>query len=254
MASSHSLRGFKVKNAVAIVEVDRAQEWASKIGVLLAKTAQSVIETGLAYIAAKRALDDGEWLRMFDSHPECVTDPLRCSVSSANKFMAIAYKKVLCNSEHVPNLPASWSILYELSRVPDPTLERAIEDGTVRPDMERRDVKALLPPPKPRKPRKPRAQPVDPDPTPPEPEPDPAPEPPVISTPTPVPETPDIEGETEISPELYRTSYIIRADQAVKFAFWQDEAQVPDEKMVEWAEFVAETWAKLALKLKERMK
>jgi hypothetical protein len=81
----------------------------------------------------------------------------------------------------VSHLPASWGTLYELSRVPDPDLEQAINDGIVRPDMARSEAQKLLPPPSPRAPRK------DPEPAPPrddpprrrDPEPEPEPEPPL---------------------------------------------------------------------------
>jgi hypothetical protein len=74
------------------------------------------------------------------------------------------------------------------------------------------------------------------------------------ATPGPVPETPELDGSTtEISPELYRTSYVIRADQAAKFAFWQDEAPTPDAKMVEWAKYVAQRWTELAQRLEKQL-
>jgi hypothetical protein len=38
------------------------------------------------------------------------------------------------------HLPASWGTLYELTKLDDATFEEKIADGTIRPDMERRDI------------------------------------------------------------------------------------------------------------------
>ena len=51
-------------------------------------------------------------------------------------------------------LPPSWGTLYELAKLPNEVLLTKIEDGAVRPDMERRDVAALL-----NRPKKPAAPP-----------------------------------------------------------------------------------------------
>jgi hypothetical protein len=58
-------------------------------------------------------------------------------------FMAIASNPLLTNTNHGSSLPSSPHTLYELSRVPAARLLAAIEDGTVHPQMERRDAIAL---------------------------------------------------------------------------------------------------------------
>jgi len=45
-------------------------------------------------------------------------------------------------------LPPSWRTLYQLTRVPEKKLVAKIADGTINPKTERKDVQALLPPPK----------------------------------------------------------------------------------------------------------
>lgn len=57
--------------------------------------------------------------------------------------MAIAANPVLADPTHVSSLPPSWGTLYELSRLDEPVLLKAIQDCRVHPKMERKDVAAL---------------------------------------------------------------------------------------------------------------
>jgi hypothetical protein len=54
--------------------------------------------------------------------------------------MAIAADPKLANVAHGPLLPPHWRTLYELTKLDDATFEEKIADGTIRPDMERRDI------------------------------------------------------------------------------------------------------------------
>jgi len=58
--------------------------------------------------------------------------------------MKIAEHPVLSNTNHGSFLPTSWRTLYELTRIPEPVLERAIADGMVHPAMERKHVAPML--------------------------------------------------------------------------------------------------------------
>jgi len=53
--------------------------------------------------------------------------------------------------------------------------------------------------------------------------------------------------------ERYKFAYFNRAADAAHFAFWPDEAPMPDQKMLDWAQAVIDEWTKLILLLKERM-
>jgi hypothetical protein len=64
--------------------------------------------------------------------------------STARKLMTIARHPVLSNRSHVNVLPASWGTLYALAtKLPAELLEAKIADGTITPEIERKDV-ALL--------------------------------------------------------------------------------------------------------------
>jgi hypothetical protein len=55
--------------------------------------------------------------------------------------------------------------------------------------------------------------------------------------------------DADATPEQYRFAYFNRANDAMRFAFWQDAAPAPDQEMVEWADVVIEKWTELRGKL-----
>jgi hypothetical protein len=117
------------------------QGWADKINMDLAHTVAGIIKTGDDLCAAKRALKHGKWERLFDKHS--LERPVPLSIGTAQRFMKISQHPVLSNTAHGPLLPGSWRTLYELSRVPTRVLRKALTDGRISPDMERRSAEAL---------------------------------------------------------------------------------------------------------------
>jgi hypothetical protein len=99
---------------------------------------QNIFEVGRMLIEAKLKLDHGAFLEM-------VNGQLPFGEDAAQRLMAVARNPLLSNADHGRLLPPSWQTLYELSRVPEPTLQRALTDGTVTPAMERAEARALMP-------------------------------------------------------------------------------------------------------------
>jgi hypothetical protein len=62
---------------------------------------------------------------------------------TADMLIKIALDKTISNEKHVSHLPTSWGTLYQLTKIPD--LKKAIEEGKIHADMQRKDVKALIP-------------------------------------------------------------------------------------------------------------
>ncbi len=64
------------------------------------------------------------------------------SIGTAERIMSIRQNALLVDakSAHVPILPPSWGTLYQLAALPEDTLKRALADGKVHADMERKDV------------------------------------------------------------------------------------------------------------------
>ena len=124
------------------------KEHASRINEAWQKTVDGVVETGLRILDARHgpnAPEHGQFEKM-------LTEDLHFSAPTGRKLMAIASNKVLSNRTHVNALPASWGTLYELNVIANKgyDLEAGIQGGAIHPKMERKDVKALLPPPEPR--------------------------------------------------------------------------------------------------------
>lgn len=119
------------------------QEWVHKIK--FSAAAAAVIATGQSLEKAKDDLGHGNFMTMFAEHPKHVNEPLYFSVSTADKLMSIGRHALLSNSDYSPNLPAAWTILYTLTKVPDKYLLRGFDNGVIRPDMKGKDVKLLLP-------------------------------------------------------------------------------------------------------------
>jgi hypothetical protein len=112
------------------------QDYAEEISRTWQRAVASIIETGLLIVEAKGNLAHGEFIAMIE------TDlPFR--PRTAQRLMGIAKHPVISNATHVSLLPPSWGTLYELTQLPDETLEIRIADGTINPGMERKDALAL---------------------------------------------------------------------------------------------------------------
>lgn len=107
--------------------------WAEKITAAWQKSVEAVLETGRALIQAHDELDHGQWEAM-------ISLELPFDSSTARRLIKIARHEVLSNRAHVHALPPSWGTLYELSKLPASTLEAKINDGTITPKLERKEV------------------------------------------------------------------------------------------------------------------
>src|SRR5262245_50286040 len=127
----------RVAMALVPVRTDLAQQWANKINRTLGDAVAAIIATGQALIAAKhdKALRHGGWERMFKGHKEAVANPVPFGAETARNFMRIAEHPLLANPNHGWVLPSSWRTLYELTKVPEATLRRALTDGRITPAM-----------------------------------------------------------------------------------------------------------------------
>src|SRR5262245_28158895 len=54
--------------------------------------------------------------------------------------MKVARHPILSNTAHARLLPPSWMALYELTKLPEEELVAYLNDGTIHPKMERKDV------------------------------------------------------------------------------------------------------------------
>lgn len=111
---------------------DRAG-WAQAINDIWTTAAEAFIGAGRELADAKAALAHGEFEAMVESD-------LPFGPRTARMLMTIAGDRRIADRKPVSDLPASWGVLYQLTRLDDETLSRAFDDGAIKPDMKRADV------------------------------------------------------------------------------------------------------------------
>ena len=120
--------------AIICDQTYEVEAWARRIGGAWQKSIDAIFETGRLISEAKAALPHGAFGKMIEND-------LPFGADAAQRLMAIAADTKLTNAEHVRHLPPSWGTLYELSKLDTETFTRRIKEGTIRPDMLRREVK-----------------------------------------------------------------------------------------------------------------
>jgi hypothetical protein len=110
--------------------------WSNAIHDSWRQSTQCIIETGRLLLHAQEELDRDVFRAM----------RLPFGKRTRERLMAIAAHPFLAT--HVSQLPPSWGTLYELTRLPDQILLAKLEDGTIHPDLERKEATALLNRPK----------------------------------------------------------------------------------------------------------
>ena len=110
-------------------------EWVEIIRNDLSRAVEGIIAAGEHLQQAKYQLDHGRFLPLLRS--------IGLHERTAERLMKIASNVVLANPTHGSRLPTSMRTLYELSTLPPKMLEAKIIDGTITPDIERKDVERL---------------------------------------------------------------------------------------------------------------
>jgi len=121
---------------------DTARRYSLQIREAWQKSVSGIIETGQLLNAAKAELGEKSWRWLCSkSNP----DRVPFTHATAVKIATIARHTLIASGSHVNHLPQSWGTLYELTRLPDHILTRSLADGRIRPETQRKDIKALLP-------------------------------------------------------------------------------------------------------------
>src|ERR1700730_16922526 len=123
--------------AVAEIEPHTAPEFAQRINACWRRSREDLVEAGRLLCAAKEALDHGEFQAMIESS-------LDFKQRMAEMLMSIYRDPRLSNPQHVALLPNTVGTLYELTRLKDDAFAARIADGTIRPDMERKEAETLV--------------------------------------------------------------------------------------------------------------
>jgi N6-adenosine-specific RNA methylase IME4 len=107
--------------------------WAAKITAAWQSSFAGIIECGRLLVSAKEQLDHGEWLRMIEGE-------LPFKRTTAQSLMKIGQDERITKGQHVGLLPPHWGTLVELTRLPDDVFAAKIADGTIHPEMQRKDI------------------------------------------------------------------------------------------------------------------
>ena len=97
---------------------------------------ENILTAGRLLIEAKTKLPPGTFQVM-------IKTKLPFSPRTAQMLMCIAEHPVISDANHGSHLPPSWRTLYELTKIPHKMLLAKIADGTIRADLERKDVAKL---------------------------------------------------------------------------------------------------------------
>jgi N6-adenosine-specific RNA methylase IME4 len=114
-----------------LVRTDERSAWTERIHGVWQQSVAAIIETGRLLAEAKASLPHGEFGKM-------ITGELPFSARTAQRLMSIAADERLRHS--VSHLPPVWSTLFELTRLDDEQFGARLSDGTINPDMNRRDI------------------------------------------------------------------------------------------------------------------
>lgn len=119
----------------------RVQRWAEEITGAYGNSVEAIIEVGRKLQQAKAECSHGEWGELTGETNRKPLLPF--SHQTARRLKAIANNTALSNRAHVRDLPASWGTLALLAQLDPEDIEAAIADGTIHPEMERKDAEAL---------------------------------------------------------------------------------------------------------------
>lgn len=125
----------ELPEAVDLIPVCREAQtpWAAQIAARWRACVAAIIQTGQLLNSAKAALPHGEFVAM-------ITADLPFGPRTAQRLMAIAGDERLADLTRASLLPPSWTTLYELTKLDDDQFREALDNGLIRPDLERSEI------------------------------------------------------------------------------------------------------------------
>jgi hypothetical protein len=134
---------IKTKGNVVEFGTTNWKAWAERINDAWQKSTEGVIEIGRLLLSAKEELQHGTFENM-------VQLELNFGARTAQMLMDVASNPTLANPKHASLLPPSWMTLAKLAsaerKLGEGTIARWLEDGTVTPKTERKEIAALVQP------------------------------------------------------------------------------------------------------------
>jgi hypothetical protein len=103
----------------------------AKPGELRVHDVENIIARGRILIEANGELERGSYEATVKRHMD---------LGDARKYRIIAAHPIISNRGHVHALPPSMRTLYELTRLPPDVLREKLADGSINPQLERKEV------------------------------------------------------------------------------------------------------------------
>ena len=115
-----------------------AADWASEIRKLLERGKSSTVDLARTVYRAKTSLHYGQWSELWAEHR------MPFSKSKADAFALIGRQFGELDSQTLGNLPAGWSILYQLARLERADFKALIDEGKIHPGLKLAEAKELV--------------------------------------------------------------------------------------------------------------
>jgi len=112
-----------------------ASEWAARICATWRESVHAILQVGKLLGEGKEALGIKAWEKMCE-------DDLPFSTNTAYRLIGISADPKLF--AHVQILPPHWGTLHELTKLTQEQFDDMAADGTINPEMERRDVSGRI--------------------------------------------------------------------------------------------------------------
>lgn len=112
------------------------EEWAAVINADWRKSIESIMQTGRDLLRAKEDLPNGQFGQM-------IKEDLGFGRRVAQHLMRIVAHPMIGDAKTSAHLPASWNVLYELSRLSEEDFKWAEAKGLIGPDTTVRKARGL---------------------------------------------------------------------------------------------------------------
>jgi hypothetical protein len=107
--------------------------------------APDFVQSNVSTIAgAKKLIEAKKALRKSRDSFRALVEALGMDLDKAERLMVIARHPVLSDSAHARNLPLSWMTQFTLAKISAEVLAQLIADGTVHPELERKEAERLV--------------------------------------------------------------------------------------------------------------
>ena len=113
-------------------------DWVNQINNIWARGPANTIDLATIVARARSRLPHGEWSDL------CKSGRLPFSKRKGEMLAGVGVRLGWVNAQMFAHLPSGWSVLYQLSWIGRPALERFVGDGTIHPKLTLREAKELV--------------------------------------------------------------------------------------------------------------